>query len=222
VSEFTSIVRVAVVDRAPLFRIGVGQALAAVDDFDVVVCAGSATELDAFLVDGVIDVVLLDSGVSDGCAAVSERMRQVSPRTHIIVVVHEDDDTELAGAVRAGARGYVRRDLSEQELITAIRTVASGSSLISPVISGRFLDEFAAATRRSDGINEGTSALSRRELDVLRLIAQGLNNKAIAHSLYISENTVKNHVRSIHEKLQVHSRMEAVVRAVHDGLLQVG
>ena len=124
--------------------------------------------------------------------------------------------------MRAGARGYVRRDVLPDELVDAIMTVASGGSLISPNVAGRLLDEFASVTRRSDGIVEGTSALSRRELDVLRLIAQGLNNKAIAASLYISENTVKNHVRSIHEKLQVHSRMEAVVQAVRDGLLEVG
>jgi len=222
VNEFTSIVRVAVADRAPLFRIGVEQTIAGVADFEVVACRGSIAELERKVADGHVDVVLLDSGIADGCAIVCERIKGVAPRTHVIVMVREDDDAELAGAVRAGARGYVRKDLSEHELINAVRTVAAGSSLISPVITGRLLDEFAAATRRSDGMNEGTTALSRRELDVLRLIAQGLNNKAIAHSLYISENTVKNHVRSIHEKLQVHSRMEAVVRAVHDGLLQVG
>jgi DNA-binding NarL/FixJ family response regulator len=100
--------------------------------------------------------------------------------------------------------------------------VSAGASLISPAVASRLLDELALATRRNDVLGEGAGTLSRRELDVLRLIAQGLNNKAIAASLYISENTVKNHVRSIHEKLQVHSRMEAVVRAVREGLLQVG
>lgn len=221
-SEFTSAVRVVITDRAPLFRAGVTHALSLVTDVEVVAALGTASECADFLANGRVDVVLLDSGVLGGCAAACDRISQASPSSRVIVMVQEDDDTQLAGAVRAGARGYVRKDLSGEELIAAIRTVAAGSSLISPLITGRLLDEFAAATRRSEGMNEGASALSRRELDVLRLIAQGMNNKAIAQSLYISENTVKNHVRSIHEKLQVHSRMEAVVCAVRDGLIQVG
>ena len=221
-SEFTSDVRVVVVDRAPLFSAGVTFALSLVADVDVVAALRTASELADYVASSRVDVVLLDSGVLGGCAAACDRVSQVSPSSRVIVMVQEDDDTELAGAVRAGARGYVRKDLSADELVAAIRTVAAGSSLISPVITGRLLDEFAAATRRSEGMNDGASALSRRELDVLRLIAEGMNNKAIAHSLYISENTVKNHVRSIHDKLQVHSRMEAVVSAVRDGLIQVG
>ena len=221
-SEFTSVVRVLVADRAPLFGAGVTHSLATVADVEVVASLVSEVELAAVLPDGAIDVILFDSGMPGGCTRVCELVSEVSPSTRVIVMVQEEDDTELAGAVRAGARGYVRKDLTAEELVAAIRTVASGSSLISPVISGRLLDEFAAATRRSEGVHEGASPLSRRELDVLRHIAQGMNNKAIAHALYISENTVKNHVRSIHEKLQVHSRMEAVVRAVRDGLIQVG
>ena len=132
-----------------------------------------------------------------------------------------DDDANLAGAVRAGARGYLLKDTSPDELVEALRAVASGSSLLSPSMAARLLDELAVLVRRQDVAAEGTGALSRRELEVLTLIAEGMGNKAIAERLFISENTVKNHVRNIHEKLQVHSRMEAVVRAVRDGVLRI-
>jgi two-component system NarL family response regulator len=139
----------------------------------------------------------------------------------VVVLTDADDDAALAGAVRAGARGYLLRDTTADELVEAVVTVAAGNSLLSPAMAVRLLDEFAVLVRRHDGAGEGTGSLSRRELEVLTLVAQGLNNRAIAESLFISENTVKNHVRNIHEKLQVHSRMEAVVRAVRDGVLQI-
>ncbi len=123
--------------------------------------------------------------------------------------------------MRAGARGYLLKDTTPNELVHAVRAVAAGSSLLSPAMATRLLDEFAVLVRRQDGPAEGTGSLSRRELEVLTLVAQGLNNRSIAEQLFISENTVKNHIRNIHEKLQVHSRMEAVVRAVREGVLQI-
>ena len=137
----------------------------------------------------------------------------------VVVLAEDDRDGGLAAAVRAGARGYVIRDVEPVELLEALRTVAAGRSLLSPAVVSRMLDEFAQLVRRSDAISDGAMALSARELEVLRLVADGLNNRTVAERLFISENTVKNHVRSIHEKLQVHSRMEAVVRARRDGLL---
>ncbi len=215
-------VRVGIIDHIPMFLAGVQQVLSQPSDLTVVSATQSLPELAIALNEQTIDVVLVDSAHPAGCATICKQVRSMSAYVHIIVVVDDDDDAELAGAVRAGARGYVRRDVEPAELVSAVRTVSTGASLISAVMTSRFLDEFASTARRSDGLTEGTSALSRREVDVLRLIAQGLNNKAIAASLYISENTVKNHVRSIHEKLQVHSRMEAVVQAVREGLLEVG
>jgi two-component system NarL family response regulator len=123
--------------------------------------------------------------------------------------------------VRAGARGYLLTDTTPAELVDALRAVAAGSSLLSPAMASRLLDEFAVLVRRNEAPAEGAGSLSRRELEVLTLVAQGLNNRAIAEALFISENTVKNHIRNIHEKLQVHSRMEAVVRAVREGVLQI-
>jgi len=167
------------------------------------------------------DVVLLDLGVTGGGVEAITVLRAARPDVHVVVLTHADHDEDLAGAVRAGARGYLLTDTSPEELVEALRAVAAGSSLLSPAMATRLLDEFAVLVRRNEGAAEGTGSLSRRELEVLTLVAQGLNNRTIAETLFISENTVKNHIRNIHEKLQVHSRMEAVVRAVREGLLQI-
>lgn len=214
-------VRVLVVDRQPLFRRGVADVIAREPDLAVVgEAADGATALE--LVGRTrADVVLLELGVPGGGVEICAALRGVRPDVHVVVLAQADDDADLAGAVRAGARGYLLKDTSPEELVEALRAVAAGSSLLSPAMASRLLDEFAVLVRRSEGATEGTGALSRRELEVLTLVAQGLNNRAIAETLFISENTVKNHIRSIHEKLQVHSRMEAVVRAVREGVLQI-
>lgn len=168
-----------------------------------------------------VDVVLLDLGIAGGGVEACAVLRRSRPAVRVVVVADADDDADLGGAVRAGARGYLLKDTTADELVEAVRTVASGSSLLSPAMASRLLDEFAVLVRRHEGPPEGAGSLSRRELEVLTLVAQGLNNRAIAERLFISENTVKNHIRNIHEKLQVHSRMEAVVRAVREGVLQI-
>lgn len=215
-------VRVLVVDRAPLVRRGVVAVLEEQADLRVVGETGDdqlAVELVAATEP---DVVLLDLDVPGGGVRACEALRLARPGVAVVVLASAEDDADIAGAVRAGARGYLLRDTSPAELVEALRAVAGGKSLLSPEMASRVLDEFAGMIRRSEAIGEGQGALTRRELEVLTLIAEGLNNRAIAERLFISESTVKNHVRSIHEKLQVHSRMEAVVRAVRNGVLAIG
>ena len=190
------------------------------EDLSVHVCARGDVALERARTRG-FDVAIVDLGLPDGSVECCAALRGVRPDVHVVVLAQADDDADLAGAVRAGARGYLLKDTSPEELVEALRAVAAGSSLLSPAMASRLLDEFAVLVRRSEGATEGTGALSRRELEVLTLVAQGLNNRAIAETLFISENTVKNHVRNVHEKLQVHSRMEAVVRAVREGLLEI-
>lgn len=216
----TASVRVAVVDPRPLFRRGVLTALASQGDLtpagEAVDGAGALELVRATQP----DVVLLGLGLPDQSgAAVCERLRAEHPQTRVVILSARDDDAGLGGAVRAGATGYLLEDCTPDELVQAVRVVASGGSLLSPAMAGRLLDEFASLVRRNEA-GEAT-ALTRRELDVLRLMAEGMGNRAIAEHLFISENTVKNHVRNVHEKLQVHSRMEAVVRAVREGLLEI-
>lgn len=214
-------VRVLVVDRAPLLRRGVKAVLGEEPDLEVVAETDDCARALELALISAPDIVLLDLDVAGGGARACEQLRRALPGVPVVVLASAEDDAGLAGAVRAGARGYLLRDTAPAELIDALRTVAAGKSLLSPAMAARLLDEFAGMMRRSEAIGEGPSALSRRELEVLVLVAEGLNNRAIAERLFISESTVKNHVRSIHEKLQVHSRMEAVVRAVRDGVLAI-
>lgn len=213
--------RVLVADRQPLFRRGVADVLAAEEDLVLVGETDDGRAVLDLVTDLEADVVLLDLGIPGGGVDACALLRRSRPGVRVVVVANADDDADLGGAVRAGARGYLLKDTTAEELVEAVRTVASGSSLLSPAMASRLLDEFAVLVRRHEGPPEGAGSLSRRELEVLTLVAQGLNNRAIAEQLFISENTVKNHIRNIHEKLQVHSRMEAVVRAVREGVLQI-
>ena len=210
------VVRILVADRQPLVRRGVADVVAAYPDLLLVAETDDGTRVLELARAHEADVVLLDLGIAGGGVEACARLRQLRPETRIVVLADGDDDANLAGA-----RGYLLKDTSPDELVEALRAVASGSSLLSPSMAARLLDELAVLVRRQDVAAEGTGALSRRELEVLTLIAEGMGNKAIAERLFISENTVKNHVRNIHEKLQVHSRMEAVVRAVRDGVLRI-
>jgi two-component system NarL family response regulator len=191
------------------------------DDIDVVGEAGdgiAATELAATAVP---DVILMDvrmpkrSGI-EACVAIKE----AAPTARIIMLTVSDEEADLYDAVKNGASGYLLKDSSIDEVAQAIRVVADGQSLISPSMAIKLLDEFKQMSR-SDRQQVPTPRLTERELEVLKLVAQGLNNREIAKRLFISENTVKNHVRNILEKLQLHSRMEAVMYAVREKLLDI-
>jgi two-component system NarL family response regulator len=191
------------------------------DDIDVVGEAGdgiAATELAATAVP---DVILMDvrmpkrSGI-EACVAIKE----AAPTARIIMLTVSDEEADLYDAVKNGASGYLLKDSSIDEVAQAIRVVADGQSLISPSMAIKLLDEFKQMSR-SDRQQVPTPKLTDRELEVLKLVAQGLNNREIAKRLFISENTVKNHVRNILEKLQLHSRMEAVMYAVREKLLDI-
>jgi two-component system NarL family response regulator len=212
---------VAVVDDQELFRRGLTMLLGVEDDIQVVGEAGdgvAATELAASTVP---DVILMDvrmpkrSGI-EACVAIKE----VAPTARIIMLTVSDEEADLYDAVKNGASGYLLKDSSIDEVAQAIRVVADGQSLISPSMAIKLLDEFKQMSR-SDRQQVPSPRLTDRELEVLKLVAQGLNNREIAKRLFISENTVKNHVRNILEKLQLHSRMEAVMYAVREKLLDI-
>ena len=214
-------IRVVVVDDQELFRRGLTMLLGVEDDIEVVGEAGdgvAATELAASTVP---DVILMDvrmpkrSGI-EACVAIKE----VAPTARIIMLTVSDEEADLYDAVKNGASGYLLKDSSIDEVAQAIRVVADGQSLISPSMAIKLLDEFKQMSR-SDRQQVPSPRLTDRELEVLKLVAQGLNNREIAKRLFISENTVKNHVRNILEKLQLHSRMEAVMYAVREKLLDI-
>jgi two-component system NarL family response regulator len=134
-----------------------------------------------------------------------------------------DEEADLYEAIKAGATGYLLKEISIDEVASAVRAVHDGQSLISPAMASKLLTEFALMAKRSNERSQQvpTPKLTDRELEVLKLVARGLNNRDIARELFISENTVKNHIRNILEKLQLHSRMEAVVYAVREKLLEI-
>ena len=212
-----------VVDDHALFRRGLEIVLAQEPDIEVVGEAGDGAEAVEQAADLLPDVVLMDvrmprrSGI-EACTAIKD----VVPSARIIMLTISDEEGDLYDAIKAGATGYLLKEISIDEVATAIRAVAGGQSLISPSMASKLLTEFATLIKR-DGDRQQVPAprLTERELEVLRLVARGLNNRDIAKQLFISENTVKNHIRNILEKLQLHSRMEAVVYAVREKLLEI-
>jgi two-component system NarL family response regulator len=191
------------------------------DDIEVVGEAGDGVAGTELAMSAAPDVILMDvrmpkrSGI-EACVAIKD----VAPTARIIMLTVSDEEADLYDAVKNGASGYLLKDSSIEEVAQAIRVVADGQSLISPSMAIKLLDEFKQMSR-SDRQQVPTPRLTDRELEVLKLVAQGLNNREIAKRLFISENTVKNHVRNILEKLQLHSRMEAVMYAVREKLLDI-
>jgi len=217
-------IRVLVVDDHVLFRRGVQQVLSSAAG--IVVVGEAANGDDALLraVELEPDIVMLDVRMPGrGGLEVCAELVAAVPGVRVIMLTVSDSEADLYAAIRAGASGYLLKEISTDEVVTAVRTVHAGQSLISPPMAGKLLTEFAAMVRREDELREPTGAprLTDRELEVLKLVATGLNNRDIARELYISENTVKNHIRNILEKLQLHSRMEAVVYAVREKLLEI-
>jgi DNA-binding NarL/FixJ family response regulator len=216
-------IRVLVVDDHALFRRGLEMVLAQEQDIEVVGEAGDGAEAVGLAQELTPDIVLMDirmprGGGIDACTAIKD----VVPSAKIIMLTISDEEADLYEAIKAGASGYLLKEISIDEVATAIRAVHSGQSLISPSMASKLLTEFASMIKRSDEREQVPAPrLTDRELEVLKLVARGLNNRDIAKTLFISENTVKNHVRNILEKLQLHSRMEAVVYAVREKLLEI-
>jgi DNA-binding NarL/FixJ family response regulator len=216
-------IRVLVADDHALFRRGLDMVLARETDIDIVGEAADGAEAVEKAADLLPDVVLMDirmprrSGI-EACTAIKE----VVPSARIIMLTISDEESDLYEAIKAGASGYLLKEISIDEVAVAIRAVAGGQSLISPAMASKLLSEFATMIRGDEGRGEVPAPkLTERELDVLRLVARGLSNRDVAKRLYISENTVKNHIRNILEKLQLHSRMEAVVYAVREKLFDI-
>jgi DNA-binding NarL/FixJ family response regulator len=210
-----------VVDDQELFRRGLTMLLSAEPGIQVVGEAGDGDEGVALAESVAPDVVLLDIRMPKrtGLEACST-IKQAVPAAKIIMLTVSDEEADLYEAVKSGASGYLLKDSSIEEVSQAVRVVADGQSLISPSMAVKLIDEFKQMSR-PERENVGGLRLTERELEVLRLVARGLNNREVAKNLFISENTVKNHVRNILEKLQLHSRMEAVMYAVREKLLDI-
>ena len=214
-------IRVVVVDDQELFRRGLTMLLGVEPDIEVVGEAGDGLSAAQLVANVVPDVVLLDVRMPkrSGLQACIQ-IKELVPSVKIIMLTVSDEEGELYESVKNGASGYLLKDSSIDEVAQAVRVVADGQSLISPSMAVKLIDEFKQMSRPDRGAVPGLR-LTERELEVLRLVAKGMNNREIAKQLFISENTVKNHVRNLLEKLQLHSRMEAVMYAVREKLLDI-
>ena len=219
-------IRVLIVDDHALFRRGLEMVLAEEADIEVVGEASDGAEAVEKAGQALPDVVLMDirmprsSGI-EACRA----MKELTPSAKIVMLTISDEEEDLFEAIRAGASGYLLKDIPYDEVADVVRAVHGGQSLINPSMAAKLLAEFPAMASR-DGTERAEQVpaprLTEREIEVLKLVARGMNNRDIAKELFISENTVKNHVRNILEKLQIHSRMEAVMIAVRENLIEFG
>jgi DNA-binding NarL/FixJ family response regulator len=216
------VIRVLIADDQALFRRGLYVVLGTEENIEVVAEAEDGEQAIAKAEEMAPDVVLMDVRMPrvNGIEA-AQRIREVLPSTKILMLTVSDEEDDLYEAIKAGANGYLLKEISVEEVATAIRSVVQGQSLISPSMASKLLNEFNSLARQAAEKKEQLPApvLTTRELEVLKLVARGMSNRDVADQLYISENTVKNHVRNILEKLHLHSRMEAVMYAVRKRLL---
>jgi NarL family two-component system response regulator LiaR len=213
-----TVIRVLIADDHLVVRQGLRTFLELQDDVEVVADVGDGVEALDAVHEHHPDVVLMDLVMPrmDGVEAI-RRIAAERPTTRVIALTSFLDDDKVLPAVRAGAAGYLLKDVGPQDLVRAIRTVYGGEALLHPAVAARLMEEVASAAPRRVEADD----LTARERDVLGLIVRGLSNKRIARELEISEATVKIHVSSVLRKLDVTDRTQAALHAVREGLVEL-
>ncbi|HEY5160276.1 MAG TPA: response regulator transcription factor [Gaiellaceae bacterium] len=217
-------IRVLIADDQALVRSGFRMILEARDDLEVVGEAENGARAIELARELEPDVVLMDvrMPVLDGVEA-TRRLLEAGSEARVIILTTFDLDQYVFEALRAGASGFLLKDVQPAQLVEAIRVVASGEALLAPSITRRLLDRFAASLDAAESKPPpGLDSLTPRELEILRLVAGGLSNAEIARKLVVSETTVKTHVSSVLRKLQLRDRVQAVVLAYEAGLVRPG
>lgn len=215
-------IRVAIADDQTLMRQGLASLLAISDEVDVVGHAADGDEALAVVADLRPDVLLLDLRMPgrDGIATLEE-LRDRGDRTPVLVLTTFDDDELVLRAMRAGAKGYMLKDVALEELVGAIRTLADGGTLVQPALTDRLLRSIDDRPPPDDFTHlPPPEPLTARETEILRLLAGGYTNREIAEAMFLAEGTVKNHISTVLTKLGVRDRTRAVLRALHLGLLR--
>jgi two-component system response regulator DevR len=202
-------IRVYLLDDHALVRRGLRAVLELVDDIEVVGEAGTVAEAVPQILELVPDVAILDGRLPDGHGIeVCRQVRSADPRIRAIILTSYDDDDALFSAILAGAGGYVLKQVDESALVSGIRAVVQGHSLIEPDVAVRVIERM-----RAGGAADGIDSLTGIEAEILDLITDGLTNRQIGARLYLAEKTVKNHVTSLLAKLGVQRRTQAAVLA---------
>lgn len=212
-------IRVAVIDDQTLVRRGVRSLLELSEDVEVVAEGADGDEALAIVDSIVVDVLLLDLQMPrrDGIATLNALAQRRDPPATLVLTTFDDDELVL-GAVRAGAQGYLLKDVTLEQLLGAVRTLADGGTLLNPALTERLLRAVRQQGPAVTGL-PNPEPLTPRELDVLRLVATGCSNAEIAAALHLATGTVKNRVSDVLTKLGVRDRTRAVLRALDLGLL---
>jgi len=210
-------IRVVVVDDHPVVREGLRSFLGSRDGIDVVGEAGDVDEAVTVVGDAAPDVVVLDLVLpGGGGVAALPRLLALDPAPRVVVLTSFGGDEQALAAVRAGASGWLGKDVPPAELESAIRTVHRGGSVFDPSVAGRVLAEVA----NPGGTDAALEQLTAREREVLALLGEGLSNRDLAARLFVAEKTVKTHVSAILAKLHLTDRTQAALFAVHHGLVE--
>lgn len=215
--------RVLIVDDQSLVRAGFRLILESQPDFAVIGEAPDGEQAVALARRHRPEVILMDIRMPrmDGLEATRQILENGTSRSRIVILTTFDLDEYVYAALKAGACGFLLKDVTPEQLIAAVRVVTAGDALLAPSITRRLIERYALRDARSQ-LTPDLSSLTEREVDVLRLMARGLNNQAIAEKLFVSEATVKTHVGHILDKLAVESRVQAVVVAYESRLVTPG
>ena len=213
----TERIRLLIADDHTLFRHGIRALLASVPDIELVGEAAGGEAAVALAAQLEPDVILMDIKMpgTNGIEA-TRRIMRTNPAARVVVLTMLEDDESVFAAIRAGARGYVVKGADESEMLRVVRAAASGEALFGTAIADRLMGFFSGAG--SAGGGQPFPDLTEREREILGLIAQGVGNAEIAARLYLSPKTVRNHISSIFDKLQVSDRAQAMVRAREAGM----
>jgi DNA-binding NarL/FixJ family response regulator len=211
------VIRVALVDDEAMIRVGLRMVLSGEDDIEVVGEASDGDEAAGLVARLRPDVVLMDIRMArvDGLTA-ARRIVAGFPDSKVVVLTTFDEDEHVAAALRAGVSGFLLKVAPPEQLIDAVRTVAAGQGLLDPAVTLRVIKAFAG--REPEAPSADLDRLTARELDVLRLLAEGLTNAEIAARMYLGEATVKTHLSRILMKLGLRTRVQAVVFAYRNGV----
>jgi DNA-binding NarL/FixJ family response regulator len=210
---------VLVVDDQRLFANGLARIIAAQPGMEVVAEAHDGAEAVALCREQAPDVVLMDLAMPgmDGVSATRE-IRDLLPETAVLILTVHADDAHVYRGIKAGAHGYLLKDCTPEDLARAIRAVHAGDTIMAPGIARKIM----ATLERAGGKKAPLAPpLTKRELEVIRALAQGKSNKEIAQALDISEKTVRNHASNIYAKLHIFDRTQAVIYAIREGLVDL-
>jgi DNA-binding NarL/FixJ family response regulator len=220
-SEPRTTIRMLVVDDHDVVRTGFAGLLATQPDFTVVGTAADGAEAIRISDQQAPDVVLMDIRMPgmDGIEATRHLTRPGGGRPRVLILTTFDLDEYVYDAIRAGASGFLLKDVTAERLFDAVRVIAAGDALLAPTITRRLISEFAAIHRQPETSPAALATLTPRETQVLRLVAEGLSNPEIAARMTITEETVKTHVSRVLTKLGLRDRTQAVVTAYETGLV---